>query len=114
MQLSRIQVTSHRASQLFHDKIQAKSKKIVLFPVRLQTKCRVEIFISFEQGGYHELQNEPDGVKEKLLEEVVSFIDDHLASFTPAKEAQADSESPASGLEITNPELTRDSTKAKM
>lgn len=110
LQLSRVQVTSHHASQSFHDKIQATSKKIVLFPVRPQTKFRMEIFISFEQGGYHELQNEPDGVKEKLLEEVVSFIDDHLASSTLAKETQAGSESLAS--EATN--RAADSAKAKM
>ena len=66
------------------------------------------IFISFEQGGYHELQNEPDGVKEKLLEEVVSFIDDRLASSTLGG-VQA---------ETTNPDVLTesadDSAKAKM
>jgi acylglycerol lipase len=86
-------VTSHQASQSFHDKVQATSKKMVLFP-----------------GGYHELQNEPDGVKEKMLEEVVSFIDDHLASPTPAQEAQVDSAlEPAA---VT--ELAIDSAQAKM
>ena len=33
------------------------------------------------QGGFHELHNEPNGVKEELLEEIVAFIDAHL----PAK-----------------------------
>lgn len=69
----------------------------------------------FEQGGYHELQNEPDGVKEKLAEEIVSFIDDRLASSTH-DEVQAGSEPPAS--ETTNSavvtELASDSAKAKM
>jgi len=51
-------------------------------------------------------------VKEKLLEEVVSFIDGHLASPThaPAQEAQADS-----ALEPTAVAgLAHDSAKAKM
>jgi acylglycerol lipase len=26
------------------------------------------------QGGYHELQNEPDGVKERLAEEIIGFV----------------------------------------
>jgi acylglycerol lipase len=30
------------------------------------------------QGGYHELHNEPDGVKEKVIEECISFIEAHL------------------------------------
>jgi len=88
-------VTSHQASQSFYDKVQASSKKIAPFP-----------------GGYHELQNEPDGVKEKLLEEVVSFIDGHLASPThaPAQEAQADSASEPTAMAG----LAHDSAKAKM
>jgi hypothetical protein len=74
-----------------------------------------KFFISFEQGGYHELQNEPNGVKEKLLEEVVSFIDDLVAS-SILEEAQTDSEPLAP--ETTNPAvvagLADDSAKAKM
>jgi len=87
----------------------------------------MEFLISFKQGGYHELHNEPDGVKEKLVEEVVSFIDDHLTqpevdSPTPeaVKEAavavEANSEPPVS--ETTKPaaitEVAHDSAKAKM
>jgi acylglycerol lipase len=30
------------------------------------------------QGGYHELHNEPDGVKEKVAEECIVFIESHL------------------------------------
>lgn len=111
-QLRCVQVTSHEASQSFHDKIQAASKKIVLFPVRLQNQIPYgNLFISFEQGGYHELQNEPDGVKEKLAEEVVSFVDGRLASST-LEEAQADSEPRAP--ETTNPADVTESSKAKM
>lgn len=35
------------------------------------------VYLTFEQGGFHELQNEPDGVKEKLAEEVITFVDAH-------------------------------------
>ena len=69
----------------------------------------MEIF-SFlaKQGGYHELQNEPDGVKEKLVEEIVSFIDDRLASST-LEEAEVH-RTP----ETTNPADVTESAKAKM
>lgn len=105
-----VQVTSHQASQSFHDKIQAASKKIVLFPVRLQNKIPQRKFSSLsKQGGYHELQNEPDGVKEKLVEEIVSFIDDRLASSTTLEEAEVH-RTP----ETTNPADVTESSKAKM
>ena len=32
------------------------------------------------QGGYHELQNEPDGVKEKFTDECVAWAEDHFSS----------------------------------
>ncbi|KAF8911546.1 Alpha/Beta hydrolase protein [Gymnopilus junonius] len=60
-------VTSHTASKDFHDKIPAEKKKISLY-----------------DGGYHELQNEPAGVKEKLAAEVAAFIEEHIyASSSP-------------------------------
>ncbi|KAF9486087.1 alpha/beta-hydrolase [Pholiota conissans] len=67
-------VTSPKASQKFHDGITADKKKIVLF-----------------EGGFHELQNEPDGVKEKLAEEIVSFVEEHIptAALPPAVETAA-------------------------
>ena len=34
------------------------------------------------QGGFHELQNEPDGVKEKLVHDIVVFVDAHLSQET--------------------------------
>ncbi|CAA7258986.1 unnamed protein product [Cyclocybe aegerita] len=55
-------VTSHKASQSFHDKIDAVKKKIVLMT-----------------DGFHELHNEPDAMH-KVLDEVVAFIEDHLPS----------------------------------
>jgi len=54
-------VTSYKASKDFHDKIQAEKKKLSLY-----------------DGGYHELQNEPAGVKEKLADEVAAFIEEHI------------------------------------
>lgn len=32
------------------------------------------------QGGYHELQNETDGVQEKLVEECIVWIEAHTPS----------------------------------
>jgi len=54
-------VTSHIATQTFHDKLIAQDKRLSLF-----------------KGGYHELQNEPDGVKEKLADEIITFVEAHL------------------------------------
>ncbi|PPQ98353.1 hypothetical protein CVT26_013609 [Gymnopilus dilepis] len=80
-------VTSYKASKDFHDKIEAEKKKISLY-----------------EGGYHELQNEPNGVKEKLADEIVAFIEEHLSEpsvpqeIQPATETEgqkADAESPA-------------------
>jgi len=69
-------VTSHTASEGFHDKISAEIKRISLFT-----------------GGYHELHNEPDGVKEKLANEVVAFIEEHsskaAASVVTEEESKA-------------------------
>jgi acylglycerol lipase len=59
-------VTSHKASEEFIGKIDAQDKTFTLYP-----------------GGYHELQNEPDGVKEKLVAQVIAFIEGHLQG--PAK-----------------------------
>lgn len=53
------------------DKITAADKKISLF-----------------DGGFHELQNEPDGVKEKLADEVVQFIEDRLPPTISVTEAE--------------------------
>jgi acylglycerol lipase len=61
-------VTSHKASEEFINKIKAADKKFSLYP-----------------GGFHELQNEPDGVKEKLVDECISFIEGHLLAQGQAK-----------------------------
>jgi len=55
-------VTSAKASELLHQQLPAKDKKISIF-----------------QGGYHELHNEPDGVKDKLIEECITWVEAHLS-----------------------------------
>ncbi|TFK21987.1 alpha/beta-hydrolase [Coprinopsis marcescibilis] len=56
-------VTCPKTSRGFFDAIPAAKKR----------------YESFE-GGYHELQNEPNGVKEKLVEVIVNFVEEHLPS----------------------------------
>ena len=34
------------------------------------------------QGGYHDLQNEPDGVKEKLTDDCVAWAEKHSTAAT--------------------------------
>jgi len=67
-------VTSHVAVQAFHDKIVATNKEIKMF-----------------QGGLHELHNEPDGVKEELLADIVTFIEARLST-TPQKDTLTEGE----------------------
>ncbi|KAJ7593773.1 Alpha/Beta hydrolase protein [Mycena floridula] len=50
-------LTSHKASQQFHDKVVSDNKKILIY-----------------EGAYHELNNEPDGLPAKLVEDIVAFI----------------------------------------
>ncbi|KAF9501318.1 lysophospholipase [Pleurotus eryngii] len=54
-------VTCPKASKAFHDKISAHKKQYELI-----------------EGGFHELQNEPDGVKEKVYDGIIAFIEAHL------------------------------------
>ncbi|CCM03934.1 uncharacterized protein FIBRA_06086 [Fibroporia radiculosa] len=56
-----LSVTSHTASEQFFNKLDAEDKKLALFP-----------------GGYHELTNEPNGMKEKFWDECVSWILAHV------------------------------------
>ncbi|GBE89889.1 lysophospholipase [Sparassis crispa] len=53
-------VASPVKTEEFYHKIPATDKKLVIYP-----------------GAYHELHNEPDGVKEKVLEDILAFIDSH-------------------------------------
>ncbi|KZT05425.1 lysophospholipase [Laetiporus sulphureus 93-53] len=54
-------VTSYKASEEFFGKIDAEDKKLSLYP-----------------GAYHEIMNEPDGVKEKFWDECVAWIHEHI------------------------------------
>ncbi|KAF8886024.1 Alpha/Beta hydrolase protein [Infundibulicybe gibba] len=54
-------IASHPATQAFYIKVSAKSKKFASFP-----------------DGYHELQNESHGIQEKLVDEIVAFVEAHL------------------------------------
>ncbi|KAJ3844319.1 Alpha/Beta hydrolase protein [Lentinula raphanica] len=51
-------VTSVKATQAFFDTIDAQDKQIIIFP-----------------DGYHELQNEPPEVRQKLVNDIVSFVE---------------------------------------
>ncbi|RXW24950.1 hypothetical protein EST38_g904 [Candolleomyces aberdarensis] len=72
-------VTSYESSQTFVDSITADSKKLSLY-----------------EGGYHELQNEPDGVKERLAEEIIGFVNANLsqAAAAPASSSESDAAKP--------------------
>jgi acylglycerol lipase len=71
-------LTSHKASQEFIEKIGVTDKKISLF-----------------EDGFHELQNEPDGVKEKLVDEVIHFMESHLPPTISVTEAESISGAPS-------------------
>ncbi|KAH8110046.1 lysophospholipase [Phellopilus nigrolimitatus] len=60
-------VTSHAASKLFYDAVSAKDKQISLYP-----------------GGLHELHNEPDGMKERFINECIAWVEARLPKATPA------------------------------
>jgi len=65
-------ITSSSATVTFHDRIQANEKKILLY-----------------KGGFHELQNEPNGVKEKLANDVILFIEANLSRVTTTGEERS-------------------------
>ncbi|KAJ7098457.1 Alpha/Beta hydrolase protein [Mycena crocata] len=54
-------INSVKGTADFFDKVPAKDKKLTTYP-----------------GAYHELHNEPDGVKDKYLLDVVEFVRAHL------------------------------------
>jgi len=35
--------------------------------------------LSLYEGGFHELHNEPDGVKERLIKECIGWVNEHLS-----------------------------------
>ncbi|KAG6813755.1 hypothetical protein H0H92_007707 [Tricholoma furcatifolium] len=64
-------VTSAKASQTFYDQLTATDKKLKLF-----------------EGGYHEVHNEPNGVKEELASDIIAFIEEHLQDSAAASEPE--------------------------
>ncbi|OCH83926.1 lysophospholipase [Obba rivulosa] len=56
-------VTSHKASEEFYNKLTVEDKKLSLY-----------------DGGYHELHNEPNGVKEKVIDEIISWVAAHIGT----------------------------------
>lgn len=71
-------MTDPKASQEFYDRITNSKKKITLIPVSrfLYFWCTANDL----QGGYHELHNEPDGMREQLIDEILTFIEEHAKS----------------------------------
>ncbi|KAI9511470.1 alpha beta-hydrolase [Russula earlei] len=64
-------VCSVEAAKLFVDRLPASDKNISLY-----------------EGGYHELQNEPDGVKEKFVDECVEWANAHFPIASDATQAR--------------------------
>lgn len=60
-------VTSHKASEEFYNAVPAEVKHFSSYP-----------------DGFHELHNEPNGVKEQLINECITWIEAHIPSI-PAK-----------------------------
>ena len=57
------EVCSIDASRKFFEKIEVKDKTLSVYP-----------------DGYHELHNEPDGVAEKFVDELVAWVQTHVDS----------------------------------
>ncbi|PAV15486.1 lysophospholipase [Pyrrhoderma noxium] len=64
-------VTSHAASQRFHDVVPARDKRISKY-----------------DDGYHELHNEPNGVKDRFIDECISWVEARLPSSSVPSPAQ--------------------------
>ncbi|KAI6015590.1 alpha beta-hydrolase [Pisolithus marmoratus] len=57
------QITSHKASEQFYNAVPAQVKHLSIYP-----------------GGFHELHNEPNGVKERLINECITWAERHIPS----------------------------------
>jgi acylglycerol lipase len=64
---------------------------LVLLPVCSTTPCH-------SQGGFHELQNEPDGVKEKLVEQIVNFVEETVPTAQVSGGGGSDASVPKASL----------------
>lgn len=76
-----MKVTSPVAAQAFYNKLSAKDKHSVIYPVLAFQKFALHPGSTniLSQDARHELHNEPDGVREKSLNEIVEFIRGHIA-----------------------------------
>jgi len=85
-------VTDCEASKQFCNQLsEGIEKKITLFEVFFYP-CRCVLFLTiFLQGGYHELHNEPDGVRDKLADAIIAFIEEHVSGKKSSEEANATS-----------------------
>ena len=87
-----LQVCSVEAAKEFVEKLPADDKRIALYEVCnqlgfffavLRRSNRVQ-----PKGGYHELQNEPEGVKEKFVDECVEWAEAHFPTAGDATQAK--------------------------
>ncbi|KAI6145529.1 alpha beta-hydrolase [Pisolithus tinctorius] len=61
-------VTSYKASEQFYNAVPAEVKHFSTYP-----------------DGFHELHNEPNGVKEQLINECITWVEAHIPSTIPSK-----------------------------
>ena len=71
-------VTSHAASKDFVSKLPEKvDKTFTSYEVNLSHIMVLNFLINVFQGGYHELHNEPNGGRERLVNECAEWILQH-------------------------------------
>ena len=83
-----LQVCSVDAAKLFVEKLPANDKNISLYEVCFPDVDFYSLSNRVLQGGYHELQNEPDGVKERLVDECVAWAEAHFPTAGDATQAK--------------------------
>lgn len=76
------------AAKLFVEKLPANDKNISLYEVCFPDVDFYSMSNRVLQGGYHELQNEPDGVKERLVDECVAWAEAHFPTAGDATQAK--------------------------
>lgn len=76
-----LQVCSVETSKQFIEKLAADDKRISLYEVCSHESLfalLLSLTVFILKGGYHELQNEPNGVKEKFTDECVAWVESHF------------------------------------
>ena len=81
------------ASKQFVEKVPANDKRIALYEVCHPNADLCLLFCGgltafIFKGGYHELQNEPEGVKEKFTDECVEWAEAHFPTAGDATQAK--------------------------